>query len=310
MVNRGLTAITGKPTVALAWRSLVSTQDVVGLKVFSLPGPNSGTRPEVVAAVIEGLLAAGLSPTSIVVWDRDMVDLRLAGFADFERKYGVVVAGSVQAGYDEKTFYDSPLLGNLVWGDLQFGKAGDRVGRKSFVTRLLTGRITKIVNITPLLNHNLAGVSGNLYSLALGSVDNTVRFESDADRLATAVPEIYALQPLGDRVVLNIVDALICQYEGGERGLLHYSATLNQLRFSPDPVALDVLSIQELVQQRQKAEAPQGRTNPDLYQNAALLELGVNELKKIEVECISLDSASAPENASVPPKAVAPVPAR
>ena len=48
--------------------------------------------------------------------------------------------------------------------------------------------ITKIINVTPLLNHNLAGVSGNLYSLAIGSVDNVVRFDSDPERLATAIP--------------------------------------------------------------------------------------------------------------------------
>src|SRR5262249_12364965 len=35
MVNRGMTNLTGKPTVAAAWQSLVSTQDAVGIKVFS-----------------------------------------------------------------------------------------------------------------------------------------------------------------------------------------------------------------------------------------------------------------------------------
>jgi len=54
-----------------------------------------------------------------------------------------------------------------------------------------------------------------------------------------AVPEIYALPVLSDRVALNIVDALICQYQGEERSLLHYTAALNQLRFSRDPVALE-----------------------------------------------------------------------
>src|SRR5207249_1582974 len=130
--------------------------------------------------------------------------------------------------------------------------------------------MTKIINVTPLLNHNLAGVSGNLYSLSAGSVDNFVRFESDPDRLATAVPEIYALPALCDRVVLNIVDALVCQYEGEERGLLHYSVSLNQLRLSRDPVALDALSLQELEHQRQAANAPTVKPNLDLYSNAAL----------------------------------------
>jgi len=283
MVDRAIEQVTGKKTAPDAWRSLVSTQDTVGIKVFSEPGPNSGTRPAVVAAVVEGLIAAGMLPQQIVIWDKHQADLRLAGYFEMAKHYGVRVAGSAEAGYDEKVFYDTPLLGNLVWGDLQFGQKGEGMGRKSFVSKLLTGQLTKIINVTPLMNHNEAGVAGNLYSLAIGSVDNTIRFESDQDRLSTAVPEIYALPPLSDHVVLNITDALICQYEGEERSLLHYSAVLNELRFSRDPVALDVLSLEELDRQRRLANAPPVKPNTDLYANAALLELGVNDLKKIQV---------------------------
>jgi len=288
MVNRAITNLTRKAAVPAAWRSLVSTQDVVGIKVFSAPGPNSGTRVAVVAAVVEGLLAAGLPPNHIIVWDRQITDLRLAGFGELSDRYGIRVAGSAQAGWDENTFYnpDSPILGNLVWGDFEFGKKGDGVGRKSFVSKLVSREMTKIINITPLLNHNEAGVSGNLYSLATGSVDNLIRFESSQQALTTAIPEIYSLPSLSDHVVLNITDALICQYEGGERALLHYSAILNQLRFSLDPVALDVLSIQELNRQRQLADEPSVKPNLKLYSIAALLQLGVDDLKRIQVDTL------------------------
>ena len=288
MVDRAMTNLTRKATVSEAWRSLVTTQDIVGIKVFSAPGPNSGTRPAVAAAVVEGLMAAGLPPKNIIVWDRQITDLRLAGFYDLTDRYGIRVVGSAQAGWDEKAFYnpDSPILGNLVWGDLEFGKKGDGVGRKSFVSKILSREITKIINVSPLLNHNDVGVSGNLYSLAVGSVDNLIRFESSPETLATAIPEIYSLPALSDHVVLNITDALICQYEGGERGLLHYSATLNELRFSRDPVALDVLSIQELNRQRELAHALRVRPNLKLYTIAALLQLGVDDLRRIQVETL------------------------
>ena len=287
LVNLGITKLTGKSSSGEAWRSLVSTQDVVGLKVVSTPGPNSGTRPAVVAAVVEGLLGAGLPPKHIVVWDRRITDLRLAGYLDFVQQYGIRVVGSTQEGYDENAYYEAALLGNLLWGDLEFGKQGPGVGRKSFLSKLVSRELTKHINISPLLNHNVAGVSGNLYSLTSGSVDNFLRFESDPERLAVAVPEIYAKTNLSDHVVLNIVDALICQYEGGESGLLHWSATLNQLRFSRDPVALDVLSLQELDRQRQMVSAPAVKPNMELYNNAALLELGVSDPKRIRVETTS-----------------------
>lgn len=288
MVMRGITNLTGQPTPALAWRSLVSTQDVVGLKVFSTPGPNSGTRVCLAAAVIEGLLEAGVPPRQIVVWDRNAKDLRMAGFYDLADHYHIRVESSTQAGWDPAVAYDTARIGSLVWGDVQFGQTGPGVGRKSFVSKLLTSDITKIVNLSPLLNHNTAGVTGNLYSLALGSVDNIIRFENAPGALASAVPEIYALPALGDRVVLNITDALICQYEGEDRGLLHYSTMLGQLRLSKDPVALDALSVQELELQRQLAKASPVHPDPELLNNAALLELGVADLRKIEVRLLRM----------------------
>ncbi len=286
MVNRGITNLTGKMTPREAWLSLVTTQDVVGIKVYSNPGPNSGTRPAVAATVARGLIAAGLPPANIVVWDKVESDLRAAGFFELEQQLGIRVAASARAGYDDTNFYKTSLIGNLVYGDLEFGKDGEDIGKRSFVSKLVTHELTRIINLTPLLNHNDAGVCGNLYSLALGSVDNVLRFESDSGRLATAVPEIYALPALYDRVVLNIVDALVCQYEGGQRGLLHYSVVLDQLRFSRDPVALDMLSIKELDRQRRNARAPNVRPNLELYRNAALLELGVSELSKMQIETL------------------------
>jgi len=286
MVDHAIIGLTGKATPRDAWLSLVSTQDVVGLKVFSAPGQNSGTRPAVAASIASELINAGVPPKNIIIWDKSEYDLREAGFFALVDQLGIRVAGSTQSGYDPAVYYDTPLMGSLIWGDLEFGKTGEGIGRKSYVSKLVTREMTKIINITPLLNHNTAGVSGNLYGLAMGSVDNTMRFENDASRMAMAVPEIYALPILGDRVVLNIVDALICQYEGGRHGLLHYSTELNQLRFSRDPVALDMLSIKELDRQRRATHAPYVKPNLELYRNAALLELGVSDVARITVETL------------------------
>ena len=286
MMERGITAITGKATASEAWLSLVSTQDVIGIKVFAAPGPISGTRPAVVAAVARGLIDAGIPPGQIVIWDRSEAELKAADFFELAGQLQIRVASSAEAGYDPTNFYDTPLIGNLIWGDLEFGKEGEGMGRKSFVSKLVSRELTKIINLTPMLNHNLAGVSGNLYGLAMASVDNTLRFESDQIRLAKAVPEIYALPSVGDKVVLNITDAIICQYEGGQRGLLHYSTVLNQLRFSRDPVALDVLSIKELDRQRRASKSPYVKPNFDLYVNAGLLELGLNDPTRIQVDTL------------------------
>lgn len=288
LVRRGITNFTGHAEVAAAWRSLISTQDIVGIKVFSSPGPQVGTRLAVVAGVVEGLLSAKLPPPHIVIWDRQLADLRQAGFLELARRYGVRATGSAESGWDQNVFYDYPLIGQLVFGDFEFQKTGEGIGRKSFVSKLLMTNLTKIINVSPLLNHNSVGVCGNLYSLALGSVDNTLRFEGEPSRLAQAVPEIYALPVLGDHVVLNIVDALICQYQGEHLGRLHDSIALNQLRLSKDPVALDVLSVQEINAQRVRAAlSAAARSNRfELYRNAALMELGSADAAKIDLRTV------------------------
>lgn len=291
MVSAGVTQLTAKSTPAEAWRSVAASNDIVGIKVFSTPGPDAGTRPSVVAAVIEGLIEAKVPATNIIIWDRQRADLRKAGFFELAERYGVAVEGSANLGFDEEVFYlpERPILGQLVYGDVEFGRKGEGLGRKSFVTRLLTKRVTKIITVTPLLNHNAAGVNGNLYSLAQGSVDNFIRFENDLLRLSTAVPEIFALPAITDKVALNITDALICQYHGESQGLLHYAVMLNELRFSKDAVALDFLSLREMERVRLAAKTSVPResslTNQlELVNNAALLELGTAEIESIKIE--------------------------
>ena len=286
MVNRAMQKFTGKDDIAEAWRTIVSTQDVVGLKIYCAPGRTSGTRPSVVAAVVRGLLAAGLPPHNIVIWDRELSDLRAAGYDELAQRYDVRIAGSDNSGYDEAAFYENAVLGQLIPGDLEYDKNKAKTGRKSYVSKLLTHDITKIITITPLLNHNLAGVTGNLYSLAMGSTDNVARFESEATRLAMAVPEIYALPALSDHVVLNITDALIGQYQGENRSLLHYSTAVNQIWLSKDPVALDVMAIKELDRERRARKMDPAHPNTELYHNAWELELGTDDPSKVLIDLV------------------------
>jgi len=286
--NSGLKRFTFTDNVPAAWHSLVSTNDIVGIKVFSQPGAISGTRPAVVTAIVHGLLEAGLPPSHIIIWDKHAADLRHAGYTKLGHSLGVRVAGAADVGYDTNTFYlpDSPVVGALVWGDLEFGQKGEGIGKKSFVSKLVSKQMTKIISVAPLINQNEAGICGHFYSLCLGSVDNTRRFENDSDRLASALPEIYALPVIGDRVVLNVTDALLAQYQGGPAGYLQYSTLLQQIWFSHDPVALDVLSLKELSRERRAVDVPPMFTNFEIYTNATFLQLGLSNPEQFQIDKI------------------------
>ncbi len=285
MFRQGLLALTHTNSVAAAWMSLISNQDIVGIKVYTVPGKMTGTRLASTEAVVKSLIEAGIPRNHIVLWDRRLSDLRRAGFITLADRLGVEAAGAEDAGYDDQVFYESAIIGTLIYGDSELNvKDKPGAGRKSFVTKLITHRLTKLILLSPLVIHNEAGVAGNLFSLAIGSVDNTQRFEAETRRLATAIPEIYAMEAVGDKVVLSITDALICQYQGEVSAQLHYSVPLNQLRLSKDPVALDFLSLKEIKKQRERAQMPVLPENLEIYENAALLELGVCEDRKIEVQ--------------------------
>jgi hypothetical protein len=264
----------------------VSTNDCVGIKVFAKPGPYCGTRPAVVAAIARGLITAGVPPANIIIWDKDSTDLWMAGFFNLAGKLGVRVSAAADAGYDPATFYlpDTPVVGMLAWNDLEFGQTNRDAGRRSFVTKLITRQITRIISVAPLINENSAGICGHFYSLGLGSVDNTRRFDGDADRLAVALPEIMALPSVGDHVALDVTDALLGQYQGGPASFLQYSTVLNQIWLSNDPVALDVLGLKELAREAKTFGSRALPVNSEIYTNAALLELGADDPATIQIE--------------------------
>ncbi len=287
MVERGLMALAGKPTPSEAWRSLLRTNDVVGFKVNSAPGEISGTRPVVVRALIETLKESGHAAEKIVIWDKRAADLRQAGWYEVAASLGVRSVAAEEVGWDPdpQRAYEKSVLGRLVAGDLEFNRREDlNAGRRSFVSKLLTQQLSVIIPVTPVLTHTLGGVNGQLVGLAFGSVDNSLRFQNNPSLLAEAVPEICALDDVLPRVLFGVSDALICQYRGQESLRLHNTVVLNELRFSLDPVALDALALDDLA--RARASSPYSVERPaetEVYVNAELLELGVSDLKRIDV---------------------------
>ena len=287
-LHAGLLRLTRAGDVRAAWLSLVKTNDIVGVKVFSAPGQLYGTRPAVVEAVVRDLLAAGLPGGNVVIWDKRRDELAAAGFDELGRRLGVGVESAQEAGYDAEVFYlpDSPVIGRLVWGDFEFGLTNRDTGKRSFVSKLVSRRLTKIISVAPLINEDTAGLCGHFFSLGLGSVDNTHRFEGDPQRLAVALPELLAQPAVGDRTVLYITDALMGQYQGGPAGYLQYSVVLNQIWLSRDPVAIDVAGLVELSQERHKWMLRGWQNNLEIYTNAALLQLGQNVPERIPVELV------------------------
>ena len=253
-----------RPTVAEAWRSLVSTQDVVGIKVYSEAGAISGTRPAVVAAVVRGLLDADVPPSHIIIWDKRANDLRAAGFFKLAAQLGVHAAGCVETGYDPTNFYlpDSPIIGNLVWGDLEFGKKG-RKRRAQILRRpnLSAGKSPKS-SASRRCSTKMPPASAGIFTAWRWAAWTTpCGSRATPDGWPSPCRKFTRCPRSATASCSNITDALIGQYEGGAKGLLQYSSVLNQLWFSRDPVALDTLAIAGTRPRAPRIEAPEFKPN-------------------------------------------------
>src|SRR5437660_5938170 len=119
MVNRLILATTGQPDVATAWASLVAPNDKIGIKISAAGGELFTTHHDVVSAIVDGLVAAGHPRSSIVVWDRSISGIKGAGYKPGAEGYQLR-AIAPRDGYDAKAVFSAPLLGKLIWGDVDY----------------------------------------------------------------------------------------------------------------------------------------------------------------------------------------------
>jgi hypothetical protein len=286
MVNAALLKLTSAQDLATAWTRLgITPQDVVGIKITTMGGPLLSTHRPIVQAICDGLRAAGVPPSHIVVWDKDYSDMRSAGYTPVEATDTHVAIASIfpGTGYDPNVVYKSGVLGTLIWGDSEFvrhddddlaqaasaavkGKAfggGSLIGgtsaddpltgssipqtsNLSHYARLVTSICTKIINVPVLTDNSYIGINGCLGSLALGCTDNNRRFQGDPSYGDPALCEILSDPVIRRKVVVHILDALIAQYAGGPRFDPQFTKSIGAIYVSRDPVAIDSLVLKRL----------------------------------------------------------------
>lgn len=254
LVRAGLLALTGATSEAEAWQQWVSPSDVVGIKVNTAAAPLQASRAAVVEALVDGLRAAGVAGTNIIVWDLEADDLRQAGFQSNDRYQ--VRAVIDDSGWDAERYHESDIVGKLIWGDLLYGQTEEQVSTRSHLPRLLTQTITKLVNVPVLQDHENYGISGCLFNLTARAVDNGRRF---AYSTPAGVPDLVSLAArteIRDKAVLHVMDALVAGYAGGPGFKLRYSEGAGRLYLSRDPVAIDTLGLQWIENQRAAANIP------------------------------------------------------
>jgi hypothetical protein len=256
MVANGIKLLTGQTDASTAWRTMFDSNDVVGIKINTQAAPLLATHREVVLAIVDGLHSAGVPAADIWIWDRDLRKMQSAGYAlstSNSPSHEVAVIGNT--GWDREKFYESKLVGKLIWGDLNFGDRESEINTRSHLPNIITKRITKLINVPVLQDTDAAGIWGCLYNMSVGAVDNSRRFEQPG-RADAAIVQICSMPEVRGKFVLNVMDALIAGFAGGPAFKPQYSWPAASLYFSRDPVAVDALCLELLDQKRRAANVP------------------------------------------------------
>jgi hypothetical protein len=290
MVNQLLLAVTLEPDVASAWRSLVSPNDKIGIKISAAGGEIFTTHRDIVNAIVDGLVAAGHPRAGIIVWDKALGGIKEAGYTGNEGYQLKSIAP--HDGYDPKITVSAPFLGNLIWGDFEYigGKGespllGDETNTSSVshLAKIVTSEVTKIINVPVLSNSERNGVAGCLYNVTIPNIDNSRRFGVPPDFGASSIPEIYSDPHIGRKVVLNLMDGLLAQYAGGPQSQPNYAFTFDTLYASKDPVAIDAIARRQFDVWRKKGRLPLvGRTGAHI-DLAAEMGLGNANPARIQI---------------------------
>jgi uncharacterized protein (DUF362 family) len=303
MMERGMRALTGEAKTIDAWRRFIKPDDVVGIKVNAGGRPYVVSAPEIVAETVRNLMEVGVKPKQIYVYERFQSQLDEINYAQYLPE-GVTIFAAERGnrGVDNNNY--DPLT--YVEADF-FGEDDTR----SNMIRLISEKLTKVINIPNMKDHGATGVTGCLKNIAYGSFSNVARthFKGHSHTLSF-VGTLAAVEPLRSRTVLQIMDGLRGVWHGGPfahtKKYVFYPKTI---LFGTDPVAIDrllldiieaerkargAISVWERSEKFLKADDTRARDadpnvniivrEPGHIEYAAKLGLGEHDIKKIRVE--------------------------
>jgi uncharacterized protein (DUF362 family) len=267
MVNRAVMELSGRNDLAQAWRAFVHPNDRVAIKVNGLGLRNMASNKEVVEAIAEGLVAAGVPAAQITVYDQ------WDSFLGATR----VNARGLPAG-------TRILCHN---GERLSGETRVTSGRTWYAQPLLDA--TAVIGVPLIKDHSLCGFTGAMKNMTHGSIKNPEAFHRHL--CSPQIAELYAHDAIRSRVRLHIMDAFKAVYHGGPRDNPAHRVPFEAVFASTDPVALDRIGadiVDQLRQQNRMGTLAARGLPPNYIDAAATLGLGVADRARIEVRAVNL----------------------
>jgi hypothetical protein len=247
MMAKGMCALTGATTPREAWRRFFDPADHVGIKVNCGGYPYVVSDYDVVAEAVRQLMEVGVPPAQLYLYERFQDQLDRVNYAPHLPE-GVQIVAAERAnrnadnsGYDPETYVEADL----------FGEEDTR----SNMMRLVSERLTKIINIPNIKDHGATGATGCLKNIAYGSFSNVARTHyRGKSHTYSFVGTLASVEPLRSRTVLQIMDGMRGVWHGGPFAhTRRYVFYPKRLFFGTDPVSIDHLLL-EIIEEKRKAE--------------------------------------------------------
>ncbi|MDA1312219.1 MAG: DUF362 domain-containing protein [Acidobacteria bacterium] len=245
MISQGMRGMTGDKDERDAWARFFGPHDIIGLKVNCSGAPNVMTNPEIVADIVQNLISIDVPPKQIYIYEKFRSQMDTVRYEQYVPDGVHVVAAEESrgaiVGYDPDVYVETDF----------FGEEDTR----SFMLRIVSETLTKIINLPNMKEHQAAGVTGCLKNISYGhfsNVDRSHRWEKT--NTDTYIGTLAAVEPIPSKTVLNIMDGLRGVWHAGpfsrEKKFRFFP---KQMMFGTDPIAMDRLLI-DVIEDKRKAE--------------------------------------------------------
>ena len=253
MVSRGMLALTGDTRPQDAWARFFDKSDVVGIKVNPSGTPQTTTQIALLREVIRSLNAVGVANTRIIVYDRNSNQLEVNGYHALVPPGVRVIGldhewrsedGEAHGGYDREVFCEMDCFGERE--------------TRSYLGKIISTEVTKIVNLPVMKEHNASGVTGCLKNLAYGSYNNVARTHIPPKTFTSPIIAVMCASALvRSKAVLHIMDGIRAVYHSGPFAWnTEFTWEAKTLLFGTDPVAVDRIELEFVERKRKEVGVP------------------------------------------------------
>lgn len=271
LLEKAMMEFTGAPNLVEAMKKFIHKDDVVAIKPNGIAGQKGGTMAvnfELIAPVVEAVLAIGVPPERVTVYEQ--YPSYLVGCRVGLSKYPL--PAGVKTGTHNNNYHTMPEISIYQ-------------GIKTKYCKYFMDA-TAVIDLTQVKDHSICGYTGCLKNITHGNINNP--HEHHAHNASPQIAMLYNHPLVTSRVRLHIVDAFKVMYDKGPldkdpNTRIPYGAVY----VGTDPVALDTVGWNVIEEERKKRglkSLKEAKREPRYIQTASELGLGVTDFNAIRLK--------------------------